>query len=62
VDGSPYGPADKQSMDAFCQTLQKLGQNATVRRRLGADIDAACGQLRQRADRGSACNAQMVDC
>lgn len=49
VDGSPYGPADKQNIDAFCQTLQKLGQNATVRRRLGADIDAACGQLRQKA-------------
>ena len=27
--------------------LEDLGVNATVRRRLGADISAACGQLRR---------------
>lgn len=30
----------------FCKLLNKFGINATVRRKLGADIDAACGQLR----------------
>ena len=29
------------------QKLEELGVNATVRRRLGSDISAACGQLRR---------------
>ncbi len=37
--------------DAFVAVLRRLGVTATVRRRLGADINAACGQLR-RADAG----------
>lgn len=31
----------------FADTLNRLGVTATVRRRLGADVDAACGQLRR---------------
>lgn len=31
---------------AFQKTLEKLGINATIRRELGADINASCGQLR----------------
>lgn len=31
----------------FSDTLNHLGVTATVRRRLGADVDAACGQLRR---------------
>ena len=49
VDGSPYGPSDRQAILAFRQELQALGLNATVRRRLGTDISAACGQLRRQA-------------
>jgi len=30
----------------FQKTLEKLGINATIRRELGADINASCGQLR----------------
>lgn len=30
----------------FCETLEQAGIAATVRKRKGADIDAACGQLR----------------
>ena len=30
------------------EALEKRGVTATVRRRLGPDIDAACGQLRRR--------------
>lgn len=30
----------------FCSLLEQRGVNATVRKRKGADIDAACGQLR----------------
>lgn len=34
------------SINAFRDTLIKLGVNATVRRKLGPDINASCGQLR----------------
>jgi len=34
----------------FAAIMNKLGINTTVRRTLGADIDASCGQLRKRRD------------
>lgn len=34
-------------VEKFRNELEKLGVNATIRRKLGADIDAACGQLRR---------------
>ena len=33
---------------AFAARLQNLGLSVTLRRRMGADIDGACGQLRKR--------------
>ena len=45
VTGSPLTPGDTR---AFSKRLTELGVNVTVRRRLGADIDAACGQLRRK--------------
>ena len=33
----------------FAKRLEKRGINATVRRTLGSDIEAACGQLRRAA-------------
>lgn len=39
--------SDRNSLLAFQSTLEKGGLNATIRRTLGADIDAACGQLRR---------------
>ncbi|MDE7288186.1 MAG: radical SAM protein, partial [Oscillospiraceae bacterium] len=39
--------SDKKALHAFAAALEKGGLNATVRRTLGADIDAACGQLRR---------------
>lgn len=36
----------KKNIERFVQTLQKLRINATIRREMGKDIDAACGQLR----------------
>ncbi len=47
VDGSPYSATDAQNVKRFQQLLTDLGVNATVRRRLGQDISAACGQLRR---------------
>ncbi len=50
VDGSGFSASDTRHVEAFAARLNRLGLSATVRRRLGADIDAACGQLRlQRA-------------
>lgn len=36
-----------KEVTAFAKTLEKMGVVATVRRRLGADVNAACGQLRR---------------
>lgn len=41
------GSGQKEAL-AFQNRLEKNGINATVRRELGRDIDAACGQLRKR--------------
>ncbi len=37
----------RESIAAFAETLEKMGVTATLRRRLGSDVDAACGQLRR---------------
>ncbi len=47
VDGIGLSPTDRGGAERFAAKLRSLGQNATVRRSLGADIDAACGQLRR---------------
>lgn len=39
--------ADKNSLHSFAKYLSDKGLNVTIRRTLGADIDAACGQLRR---------------
>ena len=44
--------SDRASAQRFCKLLNSMGANATVRRTLGADIDAACGQLRREYETG----------
>lgn len=39
--------ADRRSVEQFSKRLERLGMNVTVRRTLGSDINAACGQLRR---------------
>lgn len=39
--------SNRKSANAFKKYLEDFGMNATVRRTLGSDIDAACGQLRR---------------
>ncbi|MBR2010134.1 MAG: 23S rRNA (adenine(2503)-C(2))-methyltransferase RlmN [Clostridia bacterium] len=39
--------ADKRAVSRFCAVLEENGIRATVRRRLGSDINASCGQLRR---------------
>lgn len=46
VDETGFIPPDRASANRFRETLEKSGINATIRRRLGSDIDASCGQLR----------------
>ncbi len=47
VRESPYKPSRR--MAPFQKRLESQGVAATVRRSLGGDIDASCGQLRRRA-------------
>ncbi len=47
VRESPWKPSRR--IPAFQKRLEEHGITATVRRSLGGDIDAACGQLRKRA-------------
>ncbi|WHE08246.1 23S rRNA (adenine(2503)-C(2))-methyltransferase RlmN [Thermoanaerobacterium thermosaccharolyticum] len=43
-----YKKADNGKIMAFKNTLEENGITCTVRRELGSDIDAACGQLRRK--------------
>ena len=45
-----YEKSGKGQIYAFQKALNDRGMNATVRRTLGADINAACGQLRREAE------------
>ena len=48
VEESPLKPSSKAAVANFQQILEKGGVTATVRRTLGGDIDASCGQLRRK--------------
>ena len=45
--GSDYRRSSKDYVRRFQQTLESAGINATLRREMGTDIMAACGQLRR---------------
>lgn len=46
VHKGKFEKPDKGAVYRFCELLNSYGLNATVRRTLGSDIDASCGQLR----------------
>ena len=48
VKENSYKKPDRQRLEHFCKLLCSLGVNTTIRRTLGSDIDASCGQLRGR--------------
>ena len=52
VTETGFSSSEKKTVEQFAATLEKKGVRATVRRRLGADINASCGQLR-REDEGN---------
>lgn len=47
VEEKVFEKANKANIDRFKNVLESYGIEATVRRELGSDINAACGQLRQ---------------
>jgi len=51
IEESPLKPSTRKSVLEFQQTLEKHGIPATVRRTLGSDIDASCGQLRRKYEK-----------
>ena len=51
VEESPLQPSTRAAVAAFQAQLEHAGIPATVRRTLGGDIDASCGQLRRKHEK-----------
>lgn len=51
VEESPLKPSTRQAVQQFQKILEDGGIPATVRRTLGSDIDASCGQLRRKYEK-----------
>ena len=51
VEESPLKPSSKAAVARFQKILEDGGITATVRRTLGGDIDASCGQLRRKYEK-----------
>ena len=48
VPGSKLKPSTQRKAEDFLNALARVGVEATIRNSRGSDIDAACGQLKQR--------------
>ena len=53
VSERDYKTVDRRFAMKFCEALISLGINATVRRTLGPDINASCGQLRRSEEKSN---------
>jgi len=51
IEESPLKPSTRKTVMEFQQVLEQNGIPATVRRTLGSDIDASCGQLRRKYEK-----------
>ena len=49
VDERGFEPSTPKHLQEFIEILKSRGVNPTVRRKLGGDVDASCGQLRRKA-------------
>lgn len=58
VLGTGYSSPGRKNTEGFMKILEKNGITVTVRRTLGADINASCGQLRRNAERNKYENCQ----
>jgi len=47
VEGIDYRQSDRMHVNSFARLLNDYGIDTTIRRELGSDINAACGQLRR---------------
>lgn len=48
VEERQFQPSTPEHMRAFIKILEDAGVNVTMRRKLGGDVDASCGQLRRK--------------
>lgn len=48
VEERQFAPSTPEHLKAFIRILEEAGVNVTVRRRLGSDVEASCGQLRKK--------------
>ena len=48
VEESPLKPSERAAVLRFQKLLEEQGVACTIRRTLGSDIDASCGQLRRK--------------
>ena len=51
IEESPLKPSSRKTIMEFQKTLEDRGIPCTVRRTLGSDIDASCGQLRRKYEK-----------
>ena len=49
VSETEFKRSSKDAVKKFAAILESKGIRATVRRKLGSDINASCGQLRRKA-------------
>lgn len=56
-----FKKGSKNEINAFLARLTSLGVNATVRRELGSDISASCGQLRKKKIDSEACENSAAE-
>lgn len=52
VEERPFQPSTPEHLQQFIRILESENVNVTVRRRLGSDVDASCGQLRKKVAEG----------
>lgn len=51
VEERSFEPSTQSHIKAFMKILESEGVNVTLRRRLGSDVDASCGQLRRKFEK-----------
>ena len=54
VEETGFSTSSEEAVKAFAAVLEKRSIRATVRRKLGSDINASCGQLRRADQKESA--------
>ena len=60
VEERQFKPSTPGHMKAFIKILEDAGVNVTVRRKLGGDVDASCGQLRRKMQTGKSSQHKQV--